>query len=321
MLGRSTPESWTALDPVSALLIDLRLSGTFFCNSDLGAPWLMAVPERDFASFHFVADGECWLRLPGERARSIAPGELVLLPQSPAHQLASSSSMRGRLVNFDLEQRFGESSSVFRQGDKDPRSRLVCGGVRFEGFVSSAIASMLPSVVVTTPTAQHDTVSMALDAMSREVRAARAGGATILSRLLDLVVLHALRSWIESASDHDSGWLRALRDHQVGRALVAVHTRPEAAWSLDSMATAANLSRSAFARRFVDLLGVPPKQYLTRVRMHRALELLRSERASVAEVAERLGYDSEAAFARAFKRHIGFPPGAARRLPNQRRRG
>jgi transcriptional regulator GlxA family with amidase domain len=149
--------------------------------------------------------------------------------------------------------------------------------------------------------------------MTEESKAARPGGATVMGRLLDVVAVEAIRTFVETAPASTSGWLGALRDPQLGRALVALHDQPEAEWSLDSMAAAAGMSRSVFARRFAETLAMPPKHYLRRVRMYRALDALARESISIPELAHRLGYDSEAAFARAFKRHIGMSPSEARR--------
>src|SRR5262249_53195805 len=134
----------------------------------------------------------------------------------------------------------------------------------------------------------------------------------LMTRLADVIVIHAIRAWIEQA-DLGSGWLAALRDPQIGRAMAQIHQRPDEAWSVESMARIAHLSRSRFSQRFTELAGATAMQYVTKVRMHRARELLRGEKLSIGELAERLGYESEPAFARAFKRHIGMPPGAVRR--------
>jgi transcriptional regulator GlxA family with amidase domain len=152
----------------------------------------------------------------------------------------------------------------------------------------------------------------ALEAMKQESLAARPGSAMLMTRLADVVVIHALRSWIERA-DLNVGWLAALRDAQIGRAMAAMHRAPEKVWSVDALARVAGLSRSRFSDRFTDLVRTAPMQYLTRLRMDRAREVLRAEKVSLAELAGRLGYDSEPAFARAFKRHIGEPPGTIRR--------
>jgi AraC-like DNA-binding protein len=148
--------------------------------------------------------------------------------------------------------------------------------------------------------------------MQDEARAARPGSATVMTRLADVIVIHAIRSWLEQA-DLTSGWLAAARDPQIGRAMSQIHQHPERAWSVAALAGVAGLSRSRFSERFSELAHTAPMQYVTRVQMYRASELLRGARLTIAELAQRFGYESEPAFARAFKRHIGEPPGAVRR--------
>lgn len=133
-----------------------------------------------------------------------------------------------------------------------------------------------------------------------------------MTRLADVVIIHAIRDWLER-THVESGWLAALRDPQIGRLMADLHQRPDAPWSLTEMARVAGLSRSRFSERFSELLGVAPMHYLTTVRMHRASDQLQSDKVSIAELAQRFGYDSEPAFARAFKRHMGVPPGRVRR--------
>ena len=305
---------WTALDPVSAVLLELRVQGTFFCRSELATPWVMDVPARDFASFHFVVSGECWIALPEQRTRKLEPGQMALVSRSPAHKLSSQKSLRGQRVDFRHEQRLSEVASTLRHGAAaGPQTLVICGGLRFGGFVASFLGTLLPSLIVTGPGDAGSTLRLALDEMISEARTPRPGGATVMGRLLDIVTIEAFRTLIESRPAAESGWLRALRDPDLGRALIALHEQPEHDWSLESLAAVAHMSRSVFARRFAESLEMPPKQYLTRVRMYRALDALEREPISVAELAHRLGYDSEAAFARAFKRHIGISPSAARR--------
>jgi AraC-like DNA-binding protein len=189
---------------------------------------------------------------------------------------------------------------------------VVCGGVRFEGFVATTLVALLPDVLVLRREDTSPIVGSALEAIRQEADSARPGGATLMTRLADIAVIHAIRAWVESAAQ-PSGWIAALRDSQIGRTMAEVHQRPEQQWSVSRLAQIANLSRSRLSERFRELTGEPPMQYVTKVRMHRAREMLRAENASVAELANAFGYESEPAFARAFKRHTGSTPGAIRR--------
>jgi len=152
-----------------------------------------------------------------------------------------------------------------------------------------------------------------LAAMTSEALNPRPGGTTVMLRLADILVIHAIRWWIDAAAGDRSDWLGALRDPQIGRALVQIHRQPERDWTVAGLAASVHMSRSVFSDRFTALAGAPPLLYLTRWRMHLAARWLREDRASLGDVASRLGYESEPSFSRAFKRHIGVAPGAVRR--------
>ena len=153
----------------------------------------------------------------------------------------------------------------------------------------------------------------ALNLMGAEAKALRPGGEAVMTRLADILVVQAIRAWIETDPSARTGWLGALQDPQIGHAISLIHREPERAWSVASLADEVAMSRSAFAARFSELVGEPVMQYVTRWRMHVAVDALRQEGANVAELADRLGYRSEAAFARAFKRVVGQAPGAVKR--------
>ena len=151
--------------------------------------------------------------------------------------------------------------------------------------------------------------------MAAEARALRPGGEAVITRLGDILVIQAIRSWIETDPAARTGWLGALQDPQIGRAIAIIHRDPARPWTLASLADEVAMSRSAFAARFTELVGEPAMSYVARWRMHVALDALKEQGSTVAELASRLGYRSEAAFARAFKRVIGIPPGAVKRTP------
>jgi transcriptional regulator GlxA family with amidase domain len=160
---------------------------------------------------------------------------------------------------------------------------------------------------------QDPSLPSLLDAMATELTAQRVGAATVMARLADIVITRLVRAWAESRSDETTGWLAAIRDPQIGRALAAFHRRPHEAWSVVSFAAAAHQSRSQFSERFTAVLGMPPARYVARWRVHLAGKWLRHERLTIAEVAARLGYESEPSFSRAFKRFMGASPADFRR--------
>jgi AraC-like DNA-binding protein len=162
---------------------------------------------------------------------------------------------------------------------------------------------------------QADWVQSTLRFMAAEPQELGAGGETVITRLADVLVIHAIRGWIQRDPAAQTGWLAGLRDKQVGRALTLIHRDPAHPWTLESLASEAAMSRSAFAARFSEVVGVPAMQYVARWRMHLATSWLREDDAGLGELAGRLGYRSEAAFSRAFERVVGTSPGAARRTP------
>jgi AraC-like DNA-binding protein len=175
------------------------------------------------------------------------------------------------------------------------------------------LALMPPLLHVKEGTTTDPLLPVLLAAMADEVTSERIGAATVMARLADVVITRVIRAWVESRTADTSGWLAAIRDPKMGRAIAAIHERPGAPWSVDSLAEIAHTSRSVFSERFTAVVGMSPGRYLTRWRMHLATGWLREQKLTVAETASRLGYESEASFSRAFKRDIGQPPSALRR--------
>jgi transcriptional regulator GlxA family with amidase domain len=186
--------------------------------------------------------------------------------------------------------------------------------VNFGDLGLQPFLDLMPPVLLLRSAAQHDpTLPTLLEAMATEARDQRIGSETMLSRLAEIVIGRVVRAWAEEHRDDAKGWLAAIRDPKVGRALAAIHRRPGYQWSLEALSDVARASRSSFTERFGQLVGMGPARYLARLRMHIASGWLRTHRLGVAEVAVRLGYESEASFSRAFKRHIGVPPSQIRR--------
>ena len=193
--------------------------------------------------------------------------------------------------------------------------RLVCGAVHFDDPAAQRLVEFLPRLICVDAwdASQMDWVHSTLRFMGNEARELKPGGETIITRLADVLVIQALRTWIAQADDAGQGWLRAIQDPKIGRAIALVHRDPSQPWSVDSLAEAVGMSRSGFAAHFRELTGETPMQYVTRWRMSLAVSWLSKEKVSIGELAGRLGYQSEAAFSRAFKRTTGKSPGRARR--------
>jgi transcriptional regulator GlxA family with amidase domain len=209
----------------------------------------------------------------------------------------------------------GNGTYRLTAGGGGDRCLIVCCTIGFEGPTANPLLEMLPPIIhVRRDEIRDSYVATVLGLMAEEVQSQRIGAATIVARLADIVLTHIVRTWVESGEAQITGWLAAVKDPQIGRALARIHREPGAAWSLNSLAQAAHMSRSQFSRRFRELLNVSPARYLTQWRMRLAATWIRNNYMTVAEVAARLGYESEASFSRAFKRSMGIPPSFARTL-------
>jgi AraC-like DNA-binding protein len=301
-------------DPLSEVLRDLNLSGVAYGHCRLTRPWGVACPAEPAARLHMVVAGEAWIRTSELAPKKLGAGDVVFLPTGVAH--AMSDTPRGKvkpLASLPREE-IGDRTYRLVAGGGGPQTLMACCTVAFKQPALHPLLELMPPLIVLTGATVEDALLPALlDAMAEEVMAQRIGGSTILARLADVVVARLVRAWAESRRDDTRGWLAAIRDPSIGRALAAVHRRPGDAWSVEALADAAALSRSTFSERFTSVMGVSPAQYLVRWRMHLACAWLQDDRLTVAEVSSRLGYDSEPSFSRAFKRLVGLPPSAVRR--------
>ncbi len=316
--GMNAP--WGAVDPLGETLHFLRMDGTLYCRSEFSAPWALALPElAGCLMFHVVVAGECWLEVAGTVPRLLRPGDLALVPHGAGHRIASAPGLPGTRL-FDLpREAVGERYEVLRHGGGGAAASVVCGVVHFDHPAARQLVAALPQLIVidAAQQPQQEWLQSTLHFMAAEARSLRPGGETIVTRLADILVIQAIRTWIERDPVAQTGWLGALRDEQIGRALTLIHREPSRDWTVASLATEIAMSRSAFAARFAALVGEPPMRHIARWRMHVALDWLTEGRATLGEVALRLGYGSEAAFSRAFKRCLGVSPGAARRQQEQ----
>jgi AraC-like DNA-binding protein len=305
------------VDPLGEALHFLRLTGAFYCRTELGGPCGLAMPPMgDSLSFHAVISGRCYLTVDGHDPITLQVGDVVLVPHGRGHRLATQAGVSTPSI-FDLPHEYlSDRYAVLRHGFEDgDRVELICGAVRFEHPAAGNLIGVLPAVIHVRedPSTPTSGIRGMLDVMGGEARELRAGGETIVTRLCDIVVIQAIRYWLEHDPQARTGWLGALRDDQIGTAIAAIHREPGGDWTVASLAAVALMSRSAFAARFTELVGEPALRYVTRWRMAIAVDRLSDHRTSIAQVAAMLGYESEASFSRAFKRTVGYPPSQARR--------
>ncbi len=289
-------------------LTDFGMSGVFYAASDLQAPWGIAMPPMPGTIvFHLVTEGELVLEVDGETTPMTA-GDIVLVPHGNGHAILDAPGSVTTPL-FDLPRvEVGERYERLQVTGPGPRTELVCGAVSFTGLGVARLIRSLPSVLPAARGADAAWMRAAFDVVGAESRNPRPGSDIVTARLADILVVTVVRSWLESGTP-DRGWVAGLRDPLLGRALASFHGEPGAPWSLSSLASEAGMSRSAFAARFRELLGEPPMAYVTAWRMDVAARLVRDERLPLARVAERVGYQSEAAFNRAFRRAHGVTPG------------
>jgi AraC-like DNA-binding protein len=292
------------------------MSRTFYTRCDFSGVWGLELPEfADTVMFHVVTAGRCWLEVAETEPILLRPGGLALVPHGQGHRLASELDAANTHL-WDVPRDYeDEHYEALRLGAGGARTALICGTIRFDQPAAQRLVSILPSVVniEATGSLEMGWIQSTLQFMASEAREMRPGGETVITRLADILVIQAIRAWIERDPAAQTGWLGALRDPQVGRALTLIHRAPAHDWSVAELADEVALSRSAFAARFNALAGEPPMQYLARWRMQLAQTWLKEDGATIGELAARLGYRSEAAFSRAFKRITGVSPGAVRR--------
>lgn len=313
-------------DPLGDALHALRLSGTFYSCAELTTPWGIALPAFDGCMmFHVVTEGRCLLDVPGAEPRFVEAGSLALVTRGEGHAVRSAPGAIDTPL-FDIPAlalserceliRFGGPSPLRGYDDgSSPTCRATCGVVRFEHASATHLREILPRVIVVSPRDDEEGgwLESTIRFVAREAETLRPGAETMLTRLADVLVVQAIRAWLASEGATERGALAALRDVRIGRAIALMHRRPERDLSVASLAKAAGMSRSAFAARFTELVGRPAATYLTELRLRLVFDALRRGTEPVGVLAARYGYQSEAAFTRAFRRAFGETPTAVRR--------
>jgi AraC-like DNA-binding protein len=312
------PSNSPPADLVSELLLGMRLNGVIYRRMDLAPPFGVrfgAVAGR--AQFHFVAGGAVFLRSPTESPLALAAGDAVLLPRGGAHDLVSAPDLASRDVadyeTTELCKSVCAISVCAEAGFRAKETLIFSGCMELDLGGMQPLVGLMPEVMlVGTLLDRQPEIAPMLQAMEREVRMERAGSAGILARLTDVVAASIVRGWVECGCSDVRGWLEALRDPRLSRAISALHREPGRSWTVAELAAETGVSRSAFAERFLAVTGQSPLRYATELRMRLAAEWIGRDRVSIDTAAERLGYGSQAAFSRAFKRVTGRPPGASR---------
>lgn len=302
-------------DVLSDVLARMGLQTRLFCHSELAAPWCLAFPASHLAHFHFIERGGAWVRFAEDaEATSLGPGDLVVLPHGKRYQV--SDAPRRRPIPFSrVIPSAPRGCTLVRTGGDGPRTSMLCGAFSMKHPGDHSFLAMLPPVLLMRAADSPEAawVETTLRQLAAEARRQEPGSELVVHRLTDVLFVQVLRVWLQRTPSLDGSWLGALRDPQVGQALSRMHANPSHPWTIQELASQVGLSRSPFAAKFVRQVGESPMAYLTRLRMKHAAELLRSQPVSLLEAALACGYQSEAAFSKAFRREFGLPPGQYRR--------
>jgi AraC-like DNA-binding protein len=303
-------------DVLTEILSVLQLHSSIYCQSQIDRrDWSLHFQPINGATFHIVSAGACWAKV-GEAEIALNEGDLLVLPHGTAHLIADHLAAP-ICASIDLDDGLEDPCRVMRWGAEDTGTTLVCGLFRFsagDGLAGLALLSLLPAVMHF-PAANHaaNGLESAIHALIDEANADRQGKLALLHRLADVLFVQLLRAWLCQPDAEMHGWLAGLRDPQIAASLSLMHANPAQHWTVEALATHAAMSRSAFAARFTDLVGMPPATYLVHWRMQLAVRLLQNPRLSITQVAERVGYTSDIAFSKAFKRLHGRSPAVFRR--------
>jgi AraC-like DNA-binding protein len=334
------PEALVSRDTLSELLRAVRLRGAIFYYVDGIAPWVAEAPNaREIVSailpgaehmieYHVITRGVCWGALAGETPVQLRAGDVIMFPQGDAHVMSSAPGLR--VMHRDAGEFFSPKPSqlpyvLTRHGDDvsttarldgggDDRATIVCGFLGCDARPFNPLLAALPRLLHMPGAATNSGwTGQFIEAAVREANDKRPGGEVMLERLSEMMFVDVVRRYLADLPPEQTGWLAGLRDRFVGQALALLHERPSHSWTIDELGDAVGLSRSALHERFVRFVGQPPMQYLANWRMQVASQLLLQSTQSVASIALETGYESEAAFSRAFKRLVGAPPATWRR--------
>jgi AraC-like DNA-binding protein len=320
-----------AEDALSDVLKIVRLTGAAYFDIVAQEPWSVHSPVRDLIlprvlpgadhliAYHVVTEGHCYASLIGGEPVPLEAGEVVVFTNADPHVMSSHAGMRAEQPTADFLDIVDAGRLPFHvnlaSGDRDRASaRLVCGYLACDSRPFNPLLGALPPILKAGNPRSNDTgwLGQFIHFAVAEVSDKRAGSESVLTKLSELMFIEVVRRYIETLPTQKTGWLAGLRDPSISKALALIHARPSFSWTIEGLARQCGVSRSVFAERFVQLLGVPPMHYLAQWRMQVASEMLKRRNLNMAAIAAEIGYESEAAFSRSFKRTMGVTPSAWR---------
>jgi AraC-like DNA-binding protein len=314
------------MDALSEVLRVVRLTSAVFFNARFSAPWCLSSPaatsvidavqpdaER-LVIYHVLTEGRCQVMVEGESAIELQAGDIVVFPQGDAHVMASAVDVAPAPA-VSLRTLLRRRPRQLRYGGGGEATRFICGYLVCDPRLCDPILSALPRVfrVSLRDEGDGDWIAASLRYAVAEAASLRAGGEGVLAKLSEVLFVETLRRHVAQLDPAQTGWLAGLRDRVVGRALAALHEQPAQNWTLESLARAAGSSRTVLTERFGHFVGQSPMQYLMRWRLALAASRLRSSALSLTRIAQEVGYETDTAFSRAFRREFGVPPATWRR--------
>jgi len=329
------------MDVLSDVLKTVRLTGSIFFTADLNDPWSVASPNSEIilrelpqkaeclTLFHIITEGSCWFQPEEMTPFLLQKGSVIIFPHGCKHTMCSNRSIHPvPLLNLLSFEHIKGLSDV-QYGGSGTKTQFICGYLLCDQRFNPMLGA-IPEVIVllsqdksniqidennpetpfnVLPFKKNSWLDITLKQIVEEVKGKSIGGSTVVTRLTELMYIEVLRRYMQGLPERSKGWLAALRDHEIGRALRLLHGHSGNKWDVEQIAAEVGVSRSAFARRFTDLIGESPMRYLTGWRMQIAKNLLQQPNLSLSMIADRVGYDSDIAFNKAFKRFNGIPPG------------
>ena len=294
-------------NPLGETLHYLKLSGAFYCKSEMNGTWGISLPSMSNTSmFHIVTAGACVIEH-GEQRIEARAGDFIFIPKGQGHIVRSDVEADAEdLFSLPREQ-ISHCYETLKMGDKGDKTTILCGVVQLDHPCAEFIIDSMPDMIYleSAKSTYSSWMSNTVRVISEEAEQTQIGGETILTRLADVLVIQALRYWITHNADAKQGWLFAMKDRRIGKSLSFIHSNPGRQWTLESLGREIGMSRTAFASNFTALVGEPMLQYLTKWRMNLAVMRLREGEKVTPELIEQLGYRSESAFRRTFKKVTG----------------
>jgi len=305
-------------DLLSDVFETIRLKGTLYFRTDYSPPWAITVPAYEQAArFHFVIQGCCHVSLPSGSNIVLEPGDVVLIPRGRGHVLADRLGRAPAPLERVIQESGYDGKGAFVIGKSDPQAttQMVCGHLGFSQGADHPLLGALPEVILITQAdrRRYPLLDESLHLVARRALSDEVGAAASIARLSEVFFIEAVRASVERHPPL-ANVMTAMTDLHIGRALELVHKTPGDPWTVETLAKESGMSRSRFAERFTELVGVAPMAYVTEWRLQKALATLGSSKTSVKEVAAQAGYQSAAAFARAFAQRFGMPPTDTRDL-------